>query len=77
MEKKEWENREIDENLSCMDIQPTTKQIHSTPMRVLNDLSIIELGKESNSLEIDSQEGRVNTHRAMDKKNLYKMPKSN
>ena len=36
----------------------------------MNVLSINQLRKESNSLEIGSQAGRVNTHRAMDKKNL-------
>ena len=41
----------------------------------LNGLSINQLGKESNSLEIGSQVGRVNTHRAMDKQKLSKMPK--
>ena len=40
-------------------------------------LSINQLGKESNSLKIGSQAGRVNTHCAMDKQNLYKMPKGN
>ena len=43
----------------------------------MNFLSINQLGKESNSLEIGSQAGRVNTHHAMDKKNLSKMPKTN
>ena len=36
-----------------------------------------QLGKESNSLEIGSQEGRVNTHCAMDKQNLSKIPMAN
>ena len=43
----------------------------------LNGLSINQLGKESNSLEIGSQAGRVNTHRAMDKQKLSKMTKNN
>ena len=39
---------------------------------------IKQLGKESNSLEIGSQAGRVNiTHSAMDKQNLSKIPKAN
>jgi len=46
-------------------------------MRVINGLSINQLVKESSSLEIGSQEARVNTHRAMDKKNLSKIPKAN
>ena len=41
----------------------------------MNGLSINQLGKESKSLEIGSQEGRVNTPRAMDKQKLYKIPK--
>ena len=43
----------------------------------VNGLSINQLGNESNSLEIGSQEGRVNTHYAMDKQKLSKMPKAN
>ena len=43
----------------------------------MNGLSINQLGNESNSLEIGSQAGRVNTHRAMDKQKLSKMPKDN
>ena len=43
----------------------------------LNGLSINQLGKESNSLEIGSQAGKVNTHRAMDKQTLSKMPEAN
>ena len=43
----------------------------------MNGLSINQLGKESNSLEIGLQVGRVNTHRAMDKKNISKIPKNN
>ena len=43
----------------------------------MNDLSINKLVKESNSLEIGSQAGRVNTHHAMDKQKLSKMPKAN
>ena len=43
----------------------------------MNGLSINQTGKESNSLEISSQAGRVNTHRAMDKKNISKMIKAN
>ena len=46
-------------------------------MRGMNGLSINQLGKESNSLEIGSQAGRVNTHHAMDKQNLSKMSKEN
>ena len=45
-------------------------------MRSFNGLSINQLWKESNSLKIDSQAGRVNTHRAMDKQNLSKIPKA-
>ena len=41
----------------------------------MNVLSINQLGKESNSLEIGSQAGRVNTHHAMDKNKLSKMKK--
>ena len=43
----------------------------------MNGLSINQLGKESNSLEIGSQAGRVNTRRAMDKQKLSKIPKDN
>ena len=43
----------------------------------MNGLSINELGKESNSLEIGSQAEWVNTHRAMDKQKFSKMPKAN
>ena len=75
MEKKEWENREINEKLNCMDFNLQLKHLNSAPVRVLNGLSINQLGKESNSLEIGSQGGRVNTHHAMDKENLSKMPK--
>ena len=39
-------------------------------------LSINQLGKESNSLEIGSKVGRVNTHQAMDKQKLSKIPKA-
>ena len=46
-------------------------------MRGLGGLPINQLGKEPNSLEIGSQAGRVNTHRAMDKQRLSKMPKDN
>ena len=46
-------------------------------MRVLNDLLFNQLGNESNSLEIGSQAGRVNTRRAMDKQKLSKMSKAN
>ena len=46
-------------------------------MIALDGLSINQLGKEFNSLEIGSQVGRVNTHHAMDKQNLSKMPKAN
>ena len=46
-------------------------------MRVVCILSINQIGKESNSLEIGSQAGRVNTHRVMDKQELSKMPKAN
>ena len=41
----------------------------------MNGLSINQLGNQSNSLEIGSQEGRVNTHRAMDKQKLSKNAK--
>ena len=53
------------------------KNLNSSPMRVMNGLSINQLGKESNSLEIGSQAGRVNTHCAMEKQKLSKMPKDN
>ena len=43
----------------------------------MDGLSDNHFGKESNSLEIDSLAGRVNTHRAMDKKEISKMPKEN
>ena len=46
-------------------------------MRCLNGISINQLGNECNSLEIGSQVGRVNTHHALDKKNLPKMAKDN
>ena len=46
-------------------------------MIFLNYLSINQLGKESNSLEIGSQAERVNIHRAMDKQKLSKIPKDN
>ena len=45
--------------------------------RGLGGLSINQHGKESNSLEIGSQAGRVNTHLAIDKQEIYKMPKEN
>ena len=44
-------------------------------MRGMNDIFINQFGKESNSLEIGSQAGRVNTHHALDKQNLSKMTK--
>ena len=43
----------------------------------MSGLFINQLGKESKSLEIGSQAWRVNTHRAMDKQKLSKMPKAN
>ena len=43
----------------------------------MNGLYINQLGKESNSLETGSQARRVNTHHAMDKQKLSKMPKAN
>ena len=43
----------------------------------MNGLSLNQLGKESNSLEIGSQAGRVNTHRAMDKQKFSKMKNGN
>ena len=46
-------------------------------MIFFNGVSINQLGKESNSLEIGSQVGSVNTQCAMDKKNLSKMTKAN
>ena len=46
-------------------------------MRGLNSLSINQLGNESNSLEIGSQAWTVNTHHAMDKQILSKIPKAN
>ena len=46
-------------------------------MRGMNDLYINQIEKESKSLKIGSQAGRVNTHCAMDKQKLSKMPKAN
>ena len=43
----------------------------------MNVTFINQLGKESNSLKIGSQAGRMNTHRAMDKQKLSKMSKAN
>ena len=43
----------------------------------MNFPSINQLEKESNSLEIGSQAGRVNTHLEMDKQKLSKIPNSN
>ena len=77
MDKKEWENGEIDENSIVWTFSLQIKLLHYAPMRSLNGLSINHLGKESNSLEIGSQAGRVNTHNAMDKQNLSKIPKAN
>ena len=48
-----------------------------TPMIGLNGLSINQLGKESNFLKIGSQTLRVNTHRAMEKQKISKIPKAN
>ena len=53
------------------------KHFMKLQMRGLNGISINQLGKESNSLEIGSQAGRVNTHCAIDKQKLSKMPKAN
>ena len=53
------------------------KQFIQLQIRGVGGLSINQLGKESNSLKIGSQAGRVNTHRAMDKKKLSKIPKAN
>ena len=44
-------------------------------MRGINFLSINQLWKESNYVEIGSQVGRVNTHHAMDKQKLSKILK--
>ena len=44
-------------------------------MKGHNGISINQLGKESNSLEIGSQARRVNTHHTMDKKKHSKIPK--
>ena len=66
---------EIDGISNCMAFNLQLKLLHSALMRGLNGLSIKQLGKESNSLEIGSQVGRVNAHRAMDKQKLSKMPK--
>ena len=41
----------------------------------MNSLSINQLGKESNSLEIGSQVGRENTHHAMEKAKALKNAK--
>ena len=43
----------------------------------LGGLSINQIGKESNSLEIGSQAGTMDTHSAMDKQKLSKIPKAN
>ena len=43
----------------------------------LKILFVNQLGKESKSLEIGSQGGRVSTHYAMDKETLSKIPKEN
>ena len=57
-----------------MNLNRAIKKINLDPMRGFNFLSINQLGKESNSPEIGSQEGRVNTHLAMDKQKLSKIP---
>ena len=77
MEKKECENREIDEKLIVWNFKLKLKTLNYSPMIGVNGLSIKQIGKESNSLEIGSQAGRVNTHHALDKKKLSKMPKAN
>ena len=46
-------------------------------MIFINGISIHQLGNEFNSLEIESQTRRVNTHNAMDKQKISKMPKGN
>ena len=60
-----------------MGLEPATKHLHSTPMRGLDGLAINQFGKESNSFKIGSLARRVNTHRAMDKQKISKMPKEN
>ena len=52
-------------NLRCMELQPATKNLNLYPIIGMNGLSINQLGSESNSVEIGSQVGRVNTHCAM------------
>ena len=44
-------------------------------MRGISGISINQLGKESNSLEIGSLAGKVCTHRGMDKQKLSKNSK--
>ena len=46
-------------------------------MTCINFLSINQILKEDNSLEIGSKVGRVNIHRAVNKKNISKIPKAN
>ena len=46
-------------------------------MRGMNFLYINQIGNESKSLKIGSQAERVNTHCAMGKKKISKMPKAN
>ena len=53
------------------------KQFIQIQMIGMNDLSIHQIAQKSNSLEIGSQVGSVNTHREMDKQNLSKMLKEN
>ena len=67
---------EIDENSNYMEFTLKLEHLNSNPMISLNLFSINQLGKESNSLEIGSQAGRVNTDRAMDKKNISKISSS-
>ena len=58
-----------------MDLQHATKHHKQYKLRGINGLSINQLGKESNSLKIGLHAGRVNTHHAMDKQKLSKIPK--
>ena len=48
-----------------MELQPKTKTPSLRYIRGLNGIYINQLGKESNSLKIGSQAGRVNTHHEM------------
>ena len=64
-------------NRIVWDFNLQLKLLYSALMRGLNGLSINQLRKESDSLEIGSQAGRVNTHHAMDKQKLSKITNAN